>query len=133
MDGVLRRLVIARASGRCEYCRIHQDRDPFYRFHVEHIIPRQHGGSDDEANLALACQHCNLHKGPNLSGIDPDTRSIAPLFHPRQQAWAEHFAFVGTSIRGVTPVGRATVIVLAINAPIRQELRAELQSNKDDV
>jgi hypothetical protein len=31
------------------------------------------GGSDDPDNLALACHHCNLHKGPNLAGVDPRT------------------------------------------------------------
>jgi 5-methylcytosine-specific restriction endonuclease McrA len=34
------------------------------RFHIEHVIPRQHGGSDDADNLALACPDCNLRKGP---------------------------------------------------------------------
>jgi 5-methylcytosine-specific restriction endonuclease McrA len=42
-------------------------------FHVDHIIPKQHGSSDDPSNLALACYHYNLYKGPNLTGLDPDT------------------------------------------------------------
>lgn len=133
MDGALRQLVAERAAARYEYCRMQQDREPFYRFHVEHIIPRQHGGKDDEGNLALACQHCNLHKGPNLSGIDPDTGSITPLFHPRQQAWDDHFALKDAAVRGLTPIGRATVVVLAMNAPIRLELRAELRSNSENL
>lgn len=112
---------------------MHQDRDPFYRFHVEHIIPKQHGGSDDETNLALACHHCNLHKGPNLTGIDPQTRLITPLFHPRQQRREDHFELVGTAVRGLTAVGRTTVVVLAMNAPIRLELRGELRSNGEGV
>jgi 5-methylcytosine-specific restriction endonuclease McrA len=33
--------------------------------HIEHIISRQHGGSDDFENLVLACQRGNLNKGPN--------------------------------------------------------------------
>lgn len=40
-------------------------------FHVDHIIPRQHGGLTQLDNLALACLHCNRHKGPNLAGLDP--------------------------------------------------------------
>jgi len=43
------------------------------RFHVEHIVPKQHSGSDDAENLALACEWRNLHKGPNLAGIDEMT------------------------------------------------------------
>src|SRR5437016_3905081 len=39
------------------------------RFHVEHIVARQHGGSDTVENLALACPECNRHKGTNLTGI----------------------------------------------------------------
>ena len=26
---------------------------------------------------------CNLHKGPNLSGVDPDTGQVVRLFDPR--------------------------------------------------
>lgn len=111
---------------------MHQDQDPFYRFHVEHIIPRQHGGPDDETNLALACHHCNLHKGPNLAGIDPAAKAIMPLFHPRQQNWNDHFELFGTLVRGLTAIGRTTVVVLAMNAPIRQELRAELKANREE-
>jgi hypothetical protein len=30
-------------------------------------------------NLAFACYHCNLHKGPNLSGIDQDSGALVRL------------------------------------------------------
>lgn len=104
-----------------------QEHEPFYRYHVEHVLPRQHGGNDDETNLALACNHCNLHKGPNLAGIDPQTRTVIPLFDPRREVWDAHFAPQGASIVGLTR--RATVSVLAMNAPVRLELRAELIAN----
>jgi hypothetical protein len=106
-----------------------QEHEPFYRYHIEHVLPRQHGGNDDEPNLALACNHCNLHKGPNLAGIDPQTHTVIPLFDPRRQLWDEHFALEGASIVGLTPTGRATLSVLAMNAPVRLELRAELIEN----
>jgi 5-methylcytosine-specific restriction endonuclease McrA len=70
MDEATRRLVWQRAGDRCEYCGMHQNHDLFFRFHIEHIVAKQHGGSDESSNLALACHHCNEHKGPNLSGID---------------------------------------------------------------
>ncbi len=44
MDSALRLLVRTRAGNRCEYCRIHQDQDPFFTFPVDHIIARQHRG-----------------------------------------------------------------------------------------
>jgi 5-methylcytosine-specific restriction endonuclease McrA len=52
-------------------------------FQLDHIIARQHGGSSDSDNLALARLHCNRHKGPNIAGRDPLTGVIANLFHPQ--------------------------------------------------
>ena len=95
-------------------------------FHIEHVIPRQHGGDNNPSNLALACYHCNHNKGPNLTGIDPETELIIPLFNPRTQRWNEHFAQQGTEIVGLTPTGRTTVRVLAMNSDVQRELRAEL-------
>jgi 5-methylcytosine-specific restriction endonuclease McrA len=73
---------------------------------VEHIVARQHGGSSMQENLAWACHHCNLHKGPNLTGIDPDSNEVVRLFHPRRDRWEEHFAVHGPRLVGRTPVGR---------------------------
>ena len=83
-------------------------------------------GGDDPVNLALACIHCNSHKGPNLTGIDPEGGDLVPLFNPRQDVWAAHFAMVGALILGLTPIGRTTVYVLAMNATHRLNVRAEL-------
>ena len=41
----LKRQVIERAGGCCEYCRIHED-DSDSRFHIEHIIAITHGGKN---------------------------------------------------------------------------------------
>jgi hypothetical protein len=57
IDAATRILVRQRAAERCEYCRVRQEHEPFYRFHIEHILPRQHGGNDEVTNLALACHH----------------------------------------------------------------------------
>jgi hypothetical protein len=92
-------------------------------FPIEHIVARQHGGLDEVANLALACHHCNLHKGTNLSAVDPLSRQIVPLFNPRFDSWNEHFEIRGAMIEGKTPLGRATVRLLQMNASSRQELR----------
>ena len=93
--------------------------------HVEHIIARQHGGSDDPSNLALCCHRCNLNKGPNLSGIDPIDGDLTRLFNPRHDEWTEHFAILGDRIEGTSPVGRTTVYVLGMNEPGRRRLRLE--------
>ena len=83
MDEQLRQTVRERADHRCEYCCLPQDAEPFFVYHVEHIVARQHGGSDDNENLALACYHCNAHKGPNLSALDPESGALVRLFNPR--------------------------------------------------
>ena len=86
MDARTRQLVRRRAGDRCGYCHIPQEADSYFTFHVEHIVANQHGGSDDPANLALACHCCNGFTSPNLSGIDPATEEVTPLYHPRQDA-----------------------------------------------
>ncbi|HZZ41434.1 MAG TPA: HNH endonuclease signature motif containing protein [Tepidisphaeraceae bacterium] len=123
MDAALHKFVRDRAANRCEYCLIPQHADPFFTFHIEHIIARQHGGPTTPDNLALACHHCNLHKGPNLTTIDSDTGSIVTLFNPRVDQWNDHFTRQGPYIRGNTPTGRATARLLAMNTPPRLELR----------
>jgi 5-methylcytosine-specific restriction endonuclease McrA len=115
--------VARRARNRCEYCGTAQTADLFLRFHVEHILPRQHGGGDDDSNLALACFHCNLHKGPNLTAIDPLSANVVVLFNPRTQRWDDHFSVLHGVVTGLTPAGRATVRLLAMNDPSRVRLR----------
>ena len=126
MDAVLRNLVRQRAGNRCEYCRLHQTHAPYFNFHIDHITPRKHGGSDNPLNLALACNRCNRHKGSNLTGIDPSSGNIVQLFHPRNDTWVDHFEFRRATIVGLTPEGRATVQVLNMNDRERIQLRAEL-------
>jgi hypothetical protein len=128
MDNALRSLVRRRAGNACEYCRLPQAASPIARFHVEHIVARQHDGATDESNLALACSFCNLHKGPNIAGLDPQGGQIVPLFHPRQDHWRDHFAWEGVTIVGRTAVGRATVHVLAMNDREHLKVRDNLQT-----
>jgi len=122
IDQATKRFVRQRAGERCEYCRLHQ-RDSALRFHIEHIVAKQHGGLDDVMNLALACPECNYPKGTNLSGIDPDTGNRVGLFHPRQDRWEDHFARDGARIVGKTPVGRTTAWLLEMNTGDRLRWR----------
>lgn len=97
-------------------------------FSVEHIIARQHGGRDHPSNLAYACDRCNLHKGPNIAGLDPDTGHLTRLFNPRTDDWNEHFIWSGHILMGRTPIGRTTVHVLAMNHPVARAVRAALMA-----
>ena len=126
MDAADREQVRRRAVDRCEYCRLPQAATPFFTFHVEHIRARQHQGSDDPENLALACPDCNAFKGPNLTTVDPQTDAVIPVFNPREQVWDEHFAMQGPQVVGLTPTGRATVRLLNMNEEQHMEMRAEL-------
>ena len=126
MSPELRQQVRERAGGRCEYCGLPDRVELTGPFHLEHIVARQHHGTDDFSNLAWACSRCNRHKGTNLSAVDPDSRKAVSLFNPRQEKWEEHFEIAGAMIRGTSPVGRATVQLLQMNAERRVELRSEL-------
>jgi hypothetical protein len=111
------------AGNCCEYCRVAQD-DRLAKFQIDHIIPVKHGGSNDTGNLCLACLKCNGFKGPNVAALDPATGDATLLYNPRRQQWDDHFQInADASITGLSPEGRATVIVLRINESSRVKQR----------
>ena len=123
MDAATRAAVRARASNTCEYCQRRQATSLLIPLQIEHVVSRKHHGSDDLDNLALACAECNLHKGSDLTGIDPDTGQVIPLFNPRRDRWDEHFAWDELRIVGRSPVGRTRVGLLQLNSPARLRVR----------
>ncbi len=127
MDAALARQVWHRAGHCCEYCRMPQDCDDA-PFEIDHIIARKHRGATVAENLARTCALCNRRHGPNLAGIDPKTRTIVRLFHPRRHSWRRHFDWDGPFLVGRTAIGRATVEVLAINLPLRVRHRAQVMA-----
>lgn len=123
----LRRFVYQRADGCCEYCRI-LEKFSFLPHQIDHVIPEKHGGPTDATNTALACILCNQHKGSDLASIDPLTGLITPLFNPRLQHWADHFALGNDGLLvSATPEGRTTIRLLRLNHPERIEERKLLQ------
>jgi len=50
--------VIERDGAECCYCGATEG-----PFHVDHVVPVARGGTDDPANLVVACKACNLSKG----------------------------------------------------------------------
>src|SRR6516164_9040955 len=75
MDETTKEQVRQRADGCCEYCHL-PEVHVLTPFQIEHVIARQHRGRDALTNLAWACLRCNLHKGTNLTGIDPKTNRL---------------------------------------------------------
>lgn len=118
VPAALRREVIERAENHCEYCRL-PAKVAFYPHEVDHVIAEKHGGTNDIDNLAFACWRCNRHKGSDLTSFDPETAQLSPLFNPRMQVWAEHFAYEGKRVVGLTQEGRTTVNLLRLNSEER--------------
>ena len=123
MDADLQPTIWRRARNRCEYCHISAD-VALLPFQIDHIIAITHGGLTTAENLALSCERCNSHKGPNIAGYLEGHH--VPLFNPRNDRWTDHFAWNGPVLVGKTPAGTVTIDVLAINLPYRVALRAAL-------
>ena len=126
IDEASRRLVIERASRRCEYCLIHEDSVGFPH-QIDHIISRKHSGSSGIGNLAYACILCNRYKGTDIASLDSFGRLVS-LFNPRRDIWEEHFKITGSVIQPLTPVGEVTARILRLNAAERVIERQLLQS-----
>jgi len=121
----LRRLVRDRARSLCEYRQVPEAAT--FAFHqLDYIIAEKHGGKTSEDNLALCCTVCNRRKGTDLASIDPETGEVAPLFHPRQNRWSDHFRSEESRLVGLTPTGRTTIALLGLNHPARITERAAL-------
>ena len=125
MDDDLARHVRERAAGRREYRRLPQDAS-YVPFEIDHIIARKHGGPTVASNLANACWYCNGFKGSDISGLDPKTRKLTRLFHPRRHKWGHHFRYDGLLLIGRTAIGRTTIRVPRINRDEAIALRESL-------
>lgn len=125
VSAALRRRVAERAEQRCEYCLLPQA-FALRKHEPDHIVPRQHGGETDEANLALSCARCNRAKGPNLGSLDPLNGELVRFFDPRQDEWSAHFKLDGALIRPLTARARVTVKIFQLNQPRRVAERRQL-------
>ncbi len=119
-----RQLIVARAGGACEYCRLLQAATGI-TFHIEHVLPRSQGGQTVMRNLALSCPGCNLAKAERTKGEDESGRP-QPLFNPRHYepsllGWHLHFTLDHESgiVVPRTPIGEATVKTLGMNSSLR--------------
>jgi HNH endonuclease len=114
----LQRQVRDRFANGCGYC-CTAEALTVTTFEFEHIMPRSAGGDTVLENLCLSCPSCNRYKAQRQTAGDPLTKEIVSLFHPYLQRWTDHFAWSedGTEIIGLTPIGRATIVVLKMNRP----------------
>lgn len=126
----VRARIAQQADHHCEYCRCPESHS-LSTFAIEHIQPLGDGGADEEDNLANSCSGCNGFKGLATTGTDPNTGTLVRLYHPRQDIWAEHFAWSADTLMlvGLTPIGRATIERLRLNRSGVVNLRRLLKSN----
>ncbi len=120
-------MIESRAGGRCEYCASPADHTPD-DFAAEHTVPVVLDGISDLGNLAWSCQGCNSRKFTATQAVDPQTRDLALLYHPRRDQWSEHFQWSADArlLIGLTPTGRATIARLDLNRYNVVNLRAVL-------
>ena len=114
----MRQMVASRANFVCEYCLIAEE-DAYFRFQVEHIISRKHGGSSELENLALACVFCNRYKGSRIATLKPETDELVRFYNLRRMCWREHFRLNGVVIESLTEIGEATIRILQMNTDDR--------------
>jgi len=77
IPGTVRYEVLKRAKSRCELCGIHEKEKAL---EVDHIIPRNSGGSDDISNLQSLCYSCNAMKRDR---DDSDFRGVIDSYNHR--------------------------------------------------
>lgn len=78
ISGTLRYDVLKRSAFHCELCGVSAD---VRALEVDHILPRNHGGSDDPSNLQALCYSCNAMKRDR---DDSDLRAIRESYSHRE-------------------------------------------------
>ena len=79
ISGTLRYEVLKRARFRCELCGVSAD---VRALEVDHIVPRNRGGTDDPDNLQALCYRCNSMKRDRDT---TDSRGIRDSYEHREQ------------------------------------------------
>lgn len=77
LSGTIRYEVLKAAKFHCELCGISAEERAL---EVDHIVPRNHGGSDDQSNLQALCYSCNAMKRDT---DDTDFRAVRSSFSDR--------------------------------------------------
>ena len=78
----VRQLVIDRDGTSCYLCGLQCYE---HEIHIDHVIPRSRGGSDDPSNLKVACWLCNMRKGAKIENAPARVRIRVDRGVPRDQ------------------------------------------------
>jgi len=79
VSGTLRYEILKRAHYRCELCGVSAEHKAL---EVDHIVPRNHGGSDESHNLQALCYSCNAMKQDR---DNTDFRGMSGSYNARQE------------------------------------------------
>ena len=80
VDAQKRARILARNGYTCQACGLGAgDTDPMFperrvRLHIDHIIPKKEGGTDDDSNLRVLCSVCN--EGRSNLEVPPSQQAI---------------------------------------------------------
>lgn len=76
----LRFAILRRDRYTCHYCGA---RPPRVRLVIDHVVPRNHGGTNDQSNLVTACDACNSGKADTMpeTWLVEEIRELARV-HP---------------------------------------------------
>ena len=84
-------------EGKCIHCQrklvLAKDGAPLNGATLEHIVPKNHGGTDDLENLAIACARCNAEKGlrhDHKRRNDPKLLEIVERLQTRRRERLRH-------------------------------------------
>ena len=77
----IRQRILKRDGYCCQQCG--QDNG---KLHVDHIIPRRLGGTDNDQNLQVLCQKCNLSKGGRFFETDGTPPTLHGVYVPQNES-----------------------------------------------
>ena len=79
-------------EGKCIHCQkklaLRADGTPINGATLEHIVPKNHGGTDELENLAIACARCNSEKGlrhDHKRANDPKLQEVIERLQERRR------------------------------------------------
>lgn len=79
-------------EGKCIHCQrklaLRADGAPINGATLEHIVPKNHGGTDELENLAIACARCNSEKGlrhDHKRANDPKLQEVIERLQERRR------------------------------------------------
>ncbi|MCC6565278.1 MAG: HNH endonuclease [Chloroflexi bacterium] len=122
----LRREIVDRAGGCCEYCRLPVS-ELMFALEIDHVIPEKHGGPTTADNLSLACLRCNRRKGSDIVSFDWETGQRVDLYNPRTMRWDDHFNYQEDGLlASLTAIGAMTIKFLLLNTIERVDERRSL-------